>query len=294
MDSGARSPHKENSAYSDKVDISSGKIGAMYGTHTPSYPRRIVCLTADTAEIVYALGAGDRVVGVSGATSLPEARAKPKVGGYTTFKLEKILELKPDLVLAFSDLQKDIVRDLVGQGLPVLATNQRSVEEIFQTITMIAGVIGKDREGCDLIQDMQDEIRQIREFSAIWPDRPRVYFEEWDDPPISGIRWVSELIEIAGGIDIFPELRLKRNAPERVVDLAEVAARDPQIVIGCWCGKKVDLERIRKRPGWERVSAVQANRLYEIDASDLLAPGPSVMRGLRRLHEIVQESCRVA
>jgi len=262
----------------------------MYGSHLPAYPERIVCLTAETTEIVFALGAGDRVVGVSGAaTSPPEARAKPKVGGFTTFKMEKILSLKPDLVLAFSDLQKEIVRDLVGHGITVLATNQRSLQEIFQTILMIGGVVGNERQARDLIQDMQDEIRQIREFSSVWPDRPRVYFEEWDDPPISGIRWVSEMIEIAGGNDIFPELRLKGNAKDRIVDLREVTARDPEIILASWCGKTVELDQIRARPGWEPVAAIQANRLYALDAADFLAPGPSVMRGLRTLHEIVQE-----
>ena len=261
----------------------------MYGSHFPTHPERIVCLTAETTEIVFAVGAGDRVVGVSGAaTAPPEARRKPKVGGYTTVKIEKILGLHPDLVLAFSDLQKEIVRELVGHGVTVLVTNQRSLQEIFQAIMMIAGVIGREREGRTLIQDMQDEIRQIREFSSVWPDPPRVYFEEWDDPPISGIRWVSELVEIAGGIDIFSELRGKGKVADRIVDLAEVVARDPQIIIASWCGKKVELERIRRRPGWDQVSAVRADHLYEVDSRDLLAPGPSVMRGLRTLHEVIQ------
>ena len=262
----------------------------MHGAHSTAYPQRIVCLTAETTEIVFALGAGERVVGVSGAAmSPPEARTKTKVGGFTTFKLEKILGLEPDLVLAFSDLQRDIVRDLIGHGITVLVTNQLSVGEIFQAILMIGGVIGREREARGLIQDMEDEIRQVREWSSIWPDRPRVYFEEWDDPPISGIRWVSELIEAAGGNEIFPELRSKGSAKDRIVDLGEVAARNPEIIVASWCGKKVDIERIRSRPGWERVAAVQENHVYAIDSADLLAPGPSVMRGLRRLHDIVQE-----
>jgi iron complex transport system substrate-binding protein len=260
----------------------------MHGAHFVRYPERIVCLTAETAEIVFSLGGGERVLGVSGATTLPEARAKPKVGGFTTFKIEKILGLQPDLVLGFSDLQKEIVRDLVGHGIAVLVTNQRSVQEIFQAILMIGGVIGKEREARGQIQDMQDEIRQVREFSSVWPDRPRVYFEEWDEPLISGICWVSELIEAAGGVDVFPELRAKGNAPERIVDLKEVVARNPQIIIASWCGKKVNLDKIRERPGWDQVAAVQGNHLYEIDSADILAPGPSVMRGLRTLHEIIQ------
>ena len=261
----------------------------MYGKGPVEFPRRIVCLTAETAEIVYALGAGDRVVGVPGtAVRPPEAREKPRVGGFTTFRLDKILALTPDLVLAFSDLQKEIVRDLVGASVTVFATNQRSFEEVLRTILMIGGLIGRETEARALIQDMQDEVRQIREFSSIWPDRPRVFFEEWDDPLIAGIRWVSELIEMAGGRDIFSELRDKAAASERVVDPADVAGRDPQIILASWCGKKLDPERIRSRPGWGQVSAVRENRIYEMDGADILAPGPSLMRGLRQIHEIVQ------
>lgn len=261
----------------------------MYGKGPVEFPQRIVCLTTETTEIVYALGAGERVVGVPGTVVRPpEAREKPKVGGFTTFRLDKILGLKPDLVLAFSDLQKEIVGGLVGAGVTVFATNQRSFAEILQTTLMIGGLVGKEAEARALIQDMQDEVRQIREFSSVWPDRPRVYFEEWDAPLIAGIRWVSELIEMAGGNDIFPELRDKARAPERVVDPEEVARRDPQIIVASWCGKKLDPDRIRSRPGWDRVSAVKENRIYELDGADILAPGPSVMVGLRRLHEIVQ------
>ncbi len=260
----------------------------MYGTTFPAYPQRIVCLTAETAEIVFALGAGDRVVGVSGATMLPEAREKPKIGGFTSFKLEKILSLKPDLALAFSDLQKEIVRDLVAAGITVLALNQRSLEEVYRAILLIGGVLGKEEAARGLIQDFQDEVRQVREYSSVWPDRPRVFFEEWDDPLIAGITWVSELIEIAGGRDIFPELREQPMAAGRVVDPQEVVRRDPQILVASWCGKKVDVEKIRSRPGWDAIEAVRENRIFEVKSSDILAPGPSLLRGLRELHEIIQ------
>jgi iron complex transport system substrate-binding protein len=261
----------------------------MYGKTEMSFPERIVCLTAETAEIVSLLGAGDRLVGVPGtARHPPQVREKAKVGGFTTFRLDKILALHPDLVLAFSDLQAGIVRELIESGVPVFATNQRSFHDILRTILMVGGLIGKEPEAQSLIQDMQDEVRQVREFSSVWPDRPRVYFEEWDDPPISGIRWVSDLIEIAGGRDIFPELRDRGRAPGRVVDPAEVARRNPQIIVASWCGKKLDPEKLRQRPGWDRLEAIRANRIYEIDGLDILAPGPSVMRGLRRLHEIIQ------
>jgi iron complex transport system substrate-binding protein len=261
----------------------------MYGVPPAPFPQRIVCLTAETTEIVFALGGGGRVVGVSGAARRPpEARDKPKVGGFTTFRLDRILALEPDLVLAFSDLQADVVRDLVRASIPVLALNQRSVAEVLQAILVVGGALGLDGPARGLVADMQDEIRQIREFSSVWPGRPRVYFEEWGDPLIAGIRWVSELIEIAGGQDVFPELRDRRAAGERVVDPAEVVRRDPHIIVASWCGKPVDLDSIRRRSGWDRIEAVRQGRLYEIPSEDILAPGPSLLHGLRTLHEIVQ------
>lgn len=261
----------------------------MYGIPPAPFPQRIVCLTAETTEIVFALGAGDRVVGVSGAASRPaEARQKPRIGGFTTFRLDRILALEPDLVLAFSDLQADVVRDLVRAGIPVLALNQRSLAGVFQAVLVIGGALGKTAEARGLVSDMQDEIRQIREFSSVWPARPRVYFEEWGDPPIAGIRWVSELIEIAGGQDIFPELRERPDARGRVVDPAEVVRRTPAIIVASWCGKPVDLGAIRNRPGWDALEAVRAGRVYAVPSADVLSPGPSLLRGLRTLHDIVQ------
>ena len=261
----------------------------MYGTPPAPYPRRVVCLSSETTEIAFAVGAGDRVVGVPGtARRPPEARERPKVGGFTTFRLDKILDLSPDLVLAFSDLQADVVRDLMRAGVPVLALNQRSLAEIFQAILVIGGALGCESAARGAVVDLQDEIRQIREFSSVWPDRPRVYFEEWDEPPISGIRWVSELIEIAGGQDVFPELRDRKDAPGRVVDPAEVVRRDPEIVVASWCGKPVDLDAIRGRPGWSRITAVRTGRVHALPSGDVLSPGPSVVRGLRALHELVQ------
>jgi iron complex transport system substrate-binding protein len=261
----------------------------MYGRSDLPEPRRIVCLSAEHVEICYALGAGDRVVGVPGtAHRPPEARAKTAVGGFTTFRTDRILALEPDLVLAFSDLQAAVSAQLIEAGLTVLCTNQRSVDDIFAAIAMVGGVLGRAARAADLVQDMRDEIRQVREFSSVWPDRPRVFFEEWPDPLIAGIRWVSEIVEIAGGRDIFPELRDRGRAADRVVDAAEVARRDPEIVLAAWCGKPVDLGAIRARPGWRAVSAVAAGRIYAVEAADILAPGPSVLAGLRQIHEIVQ------
>ena len=248
-----------------------------------------MCLTAETAEIACLVGAGDRVVGVPGTARRPAAvRDKPKVGGFTTFKLERILALEPDLVLAFSDLQADVVSDLIRAGVSVLCTNQRSIDDIFRAVLLIGATLGCERAARDLIRDMRDEIRQIREFSSVWPDRPRVYFEEWMDPLIAGIRWVSEAIEIAGGRDVFSELRAEPSAKGRVVDPAEVVRRDPEIILASWCGKPVDIDAIATRPGWNGVSAVCRRQIHELDGADVLSPGPSLMIGLRRIHEIIQ------
>ena len=262
----------------------------MFGKSAVEFPQRIVCLTAETAEIAYLVGAGARVVGVPGTARRPQAaRELAKVGGFTTFRLDKILALQPDLVLGFSDLQRDIVRDLVEAGVAVLCTNQRSLDDVLEAILLIGGALGREADARAVIADIRDEITQVREYSSLWADRPRVYFEEWPEPPIAGIRWVSEVIEIAGGRDVFTELRPQRNARDRVVDLGEVVRRDPEIILASWCGKPVDIAQIRARPGWERVSAVRHGRIHEIDGADILSPGPSLMHGLRTIHEIVQD-----
>ena len=262
----------------------------MYGKTAVDFPQRVVCLTAETAEIAFVLGAGERVVGVPGTARRPEAaRDKAKVGGFTTFRADKILALEPDLVLAFSDLQRDIVSELISAGVTVLCTNQRSVDDVLRAILLIGGALGAEDQARALIQDMRDEIKQVREYSSVWPDRPRVYFEEWMDPLIAGIRWVSELIEMAGGRDIFVELRERPHARGRVVTPEEVARRNPDIILASWCGKPVDTAAIAARPGWQDVAAVKAGRIHEIAGEDILSPGPSLMVGLRRIHDIVQE-----
>ena len=261
----------------------------MYGKTAIELPQRIVCLTAETAEIAYLLGARDRVVGVPGTARRPEAaREKARVGGFTTFRLDKILALEPDLVLAFSDLQKDVVRDLIGSGIPVLCTNQRALDDVLRAILLIGGALGHVEAAHGLVQDMKDEMRQIREYSSVWPDRPRVYFEEWPDPLIAGIRWVSELIEIAGGRDVFAELRDAQQAQGRIVPPAALIERDPQIILASWCGKPVETASIAGRAGWDRISAVKAGEIHEVEGADILSPGPSLMLGLRRIHEIIQ------
>src|SRR5262249_6309853 len=207
---------------------------------TSKYPQRIVCLTEETTETLYLLGQGDRVVGVSGYTVRPpEARQKPKVSAFINAKFDKIAGLRPDLVLAFSDLQADLVAELVRRGMNVVAFNQRSVEEILLMTRMLGGRVGckdaAERLAADLVRDLD----RIRDAASRWPRRPRVFFEEWDEPLISGIRWVEELVEIAGGAPIFPELASAALAKERIVDPAEVARRDPEVIFASWCGKKM-------------------------------------------------------
>jgi iron complex transport system substrate-binding protein len=261
----------------------------MYGKTGVDFPQRIVCLTAETAEIAFTLGAGERVVGVPGTARRPEAvRERARVGGFTTFRTDKILALEPDLVLAFSDLQRDVVGELVAAGVTVLCTNQRSLDDVLRAILLIGGALGLEPAARGLIDDMRDEVKQIREYSSNWPDRPRVYFEEWMDPMIAGIRWVSELVEIAGGQDVFAELRERGSATDRIVTAEEVIRRDPQIILASWCGKPVDSGAIAARPGWQKVSAVSAGQVHEIAGEDVLSPGPSLLHGLRRMHEIIQ------
>ena len=256
---------------------------------TGSYPERIVCLTEETTETLYLLGEGDRVVGVSGYTARPpEARHKPKVSAFINAKFDKIESLRPDLVLAFSDLQADLVAELARRGLNVVVFNQRTVGEILQMIRILGGLVGCQQRAEDLADRLAADLERIRAVSARWPVRPRVFFEEWDEPLISGIRWVEELVDIAGGAPIFPELAHAALAKDRIVNPAEVLRRDPQVIFASWCGKKVKKTTIQSRAGWNRVSAVRDDRIYEIKSTYILQPGPaSLTEGVRRMHEIL-------
>ena len=253
------------------------------------FPSRIVCLTEETTETLYLLGQGDRIVGVSGYTVRPpEARQKPKVSAFINAKFDKILGLRPDLVLAFSDLQAELSAELVRRGLTVVTFNQRTVTEILQMIRMLGGLVGCQPQAEALADRLERDLDRIRDDAARLPERLRVFFEEWDDPLISGIRWVEELVEIAGGAPIFPELASAALAKDRIVDPAEVARRDPQVIFASWCGKKVRTEKIRSRPGWDRVSAVRDDRIYEIKSTYILQPGPaSLTEGVSQLHAIL-------
>jgi iron complex transport system substrate-binding protein len=254
------------------------------------YPERIVCLTEETTETLYLLGQGDRIVGVSGYTVRPpEARLKPRVSAFINAKFDKIEALKPDLVLAFSDLQADLGAELVRRGIAVVTFNQRSVADILQMIAMLGGIVGCQREAERLAETLAADLDRIRESAARLPERLRVFFEEWDDPLISGIRWVEELVEIAGGAPIFPELAQAGLARDRIVDPDEVARRDPQVVFASWCGKKMKKSTIQSRPGWAAVSAVRDDRIFEIKSTYILQPGPaSLTEGVGQLHDVLQ------
>ena len=255
------------------------------------YPTRIVCLTEETTETLYLLGEGDRVVGISGYTVRPpEARQKPKVSSFLHARYEKIEALKPDLILAFSDLQADMTNDLVKRGYPVFTFNQRSVAEILQMIRVLGGVVGVPEKAEALAATLQRGLDDIREKAAKLPWRPKVFFEEWYDPLISGIRWTEELVEIAGGDPIFPELENAGLAKDRIVTGDQVIERAPDVIIGSWCGKPVRKERIAARPGWQDVPAVTHGRIYEVKSTYILQPGPAALtEGVRQLHKIVEE-----
>jgi iron complex transport system substrate-binding protein len=250
------------------------------------FPSRIVCLTEETTETLYLLGQGDRIVGVSGYTVRPaEARQKPKISAFINAKFDKIAALEPDLVLAFSDLQADLVAELIRRGLPVVTFNQRSIAEILQMIRMLGGLVGCQAEAERLADQLDAGLDGIRQTASSFPRRPRVFFEEWDDPLISGIRWVEELVEIAGGDPIFPELAQCGLAKDRIVDPGEVARRDPDVVFASWCGKKMKKTTIQNRPGWDRVGAVRNDDIYEIKSTYILQPGPAALTdGVAQLH----------
>ena len=258
-------------------------------------PKRIVCLTEETVEVLYLLGEEERVVGVSGFACRPkEVRRKPRVSAFTSAKIDKILELRPDLVIGFSNLQAEIARDLIRAGVNTLVFNQRSVVEIFEMILTLARIVGAEPAGLKLVVELRGGLERVAQSARRFPCRPRVYFEEWMEPLISGIRWVEELIEIAGGETIFPQLRYEHDAARRIVEARDVAAAKPDVIIASWCGRKVNKETIRSRAGWQTIPAVRDGRIYEIKSTYILQPGPAALsEGLLQLHAILAQAAGV-
>jgi iron complex transport system substrate-binding protein len=253
------------------------------------YPSRIVCLTEETTETLYLLGEGDRVVGVSGYTVRPpEARKKPRVSAFIHAKYDRIEALEPDLILGFSDLQANIATELIKRGYAVMVFNQRSVAEILQMIRILGGLVGCQARADRLVASLELEIDSVRAAAAQLPTRPRVFFEEWDEPLISGIRWVEELVEIAGGDSIFPELRDAKLGKQRIVSAEDVVRRRPDVIIASWCGKAVRREKIVRREGWGDVPAVRDGHIYEVKSAYILQPGPAALtEGVRQIHHII-------
>lgn len=254
--------------------------------------QRIVCLTEETTETLYLLGEQDRIVGISGFAVRPRRarEEKPKVSVFTSAKNDEIRRLAPDLVLGFSDLQADIARDLVRAGLEVHIFNHRDVAGILAMIRTLGALVDAADKAGRLASELAGRIEACRAWSRALPRHPRIYFEEWNDPLISGIRWVSELVEIAGGIDCFPELSREPLAKNRIIaDPGEVVRRAPDIIVGSWCGKKFRREEVVARPGWDATRAVREGRVFEIPSSSILQPGPAALTdGLDALRKIVE------
>mgnify|MGYP002133555858 FL=1 len=256
-------------------------------------PQRIVCLTEETTEWLYMLGEEARIVGISGYTVRPRRARdeKPKVSAFLSAKIDKILALQPDCVFGFSDLQADIAALLIRAGVQVTVFNQRSVDEIFSMLYQVAAMVGQTEQGLQRLQHMRAQLDAIQASAATFKRRPKIYFEEWDEPHISGIRWVSELMGIAGGDDCFPELAQMPMGKDRIIaDSQTIIDRAPDIIIGSWCGKKFRAEKVAARPGWQDVPAVRNQQLFEIKSADILQPGPAALTdGVAQLHRIVKQ-----
>ena len=254
-------------------------------------PQRIVCLTEETTEWLYLLGEEARIVGISGYTVRPRRarEEKPKVSAFLSAKIDKILALEPDCVFGFSDLQADIASALIRHGVQVTVFNQRSVAEIFSMMYQVAAMVGQADKGLVLMQAMRERLQAIEAAGEALPRRPRVFFEEWDEPHISAIRWVSELLGIAGGDDCFAELSTESLGKNRIIaDGGEIVRRNPDIIIGSWCGKKFRAEKVAAREGWQGVNAVKNRQLFEVKSADILQPGSAALTdGVEQLHRIV-------
>lgn len=238
------------------------------------FPKKIICLTEESVELLFALGEQDRIVGVSSFVKRPLAAQKiKKVSLFTSSNINKILELKPDLVIGFSDIQKDIAKELIGHGVNVYISNQRSIQEIFEYISFVARIVDKDESATILINKLVSKIKEAQEFASTLCRSPKVYFEEWDDPMISSIKWVSELIEICGGRDINSHLANESSAKDRFTSNEEVALKNPDIIFGCWCGKKVKIEHFYKRLEIQNTNAIINKQVFELEPEIFLQPG---------------------
>ena len=262
-------------------------------TADSGFPQRIVCLTEETTETLYRLGEDWRIVGISGFTVRPPRarREKPRVCAFTSARTDRIVALRPDLVLGFSDLQADIAAELVRAGLEVHVFNHRSVADILRMIRTLGGMIGCAGKAQALTDELDAGLAQVRARAASLARRPRVYFEEWDDPLISGIQWVSELVTLAGGEECFPELAREAMGRNRIIaDPLEVPRRAPDIVLGSWCGKKFQPQRLAARPGWDAIPAVRDGYVREIKSSLILQPGPAALTdGVQAIQGIIEE-----
>lgn len=254
-------------------------------------PRRIVCLTEEPTEVLYAIGEQDRIVGISGFTVRP-ARArkeKPRVSAFTSAKIDRILALQPDMAIGFSDIQADIARDLIKAGVEVWISNHRSVDGIIDYVRRLGALVGAHDKAEVYARELESHVERVRAQGAALTRHPRVYFEEWDEPPITGIRWVAELIRIAGGEDVFPEMAEQPLAKHRILaDAAEVIRRRPDIIMASWCGKKFQPATVTARPGWDGIPAVRDGELHEIKSPIILQPGPAALTdGLDALHDVI-------
>jgi len=257
-----------------------------------SYPQRIVCLTEEPTEVIYALGEQDRIVGISGFTVRPlgARREKPKISAFTSAKIERILALRPDLVVGFSDLQADIAKELIKAGVEVWISNHRSVPGILGYVRRLGAMVGAAERADHYAWALEQRIAQVRRRALLFPRRPRIYFEEWDEPMITGIRWVSELIGIAGGEDIFAERATCSLARDRILaDSTHIIDRAPDIMFGSWCGKRFRPGLVAERPGWRDIPAVRDGELHEIKSPLILQPGPAALTdGLDAIHQVIR------
>lgn len=252
-------------------------------------PERVVCLSAEAADWLWRIGAWNRVVGVTAYFTQPDdTPPKPRVSGFSTARFDEITALEPDLVITFSDVQARLSIELIQRGLPVLATNQRTLDEIEATLGLLGRVVDREMESERLLEEFRRRLARVRDLST----RPRVYFEEWNEPFINGIAWVGELIERAGGEDVFPELRAKRAAPERVVTSEQICRANPEIIFASWCGKPVDIPSIMSRPGWSKLVAVRSGQIHEIAGEEILQPGFRLVNGYERLMAVIRDCTR--